>query len=51
MLAFGVVAHGGYGGVPGHGMGVATILSGPRRRFELVQSGDANLRKYLKLAD
>jgi hypothetical protein len=50
VLAFGVVAHGGYGGVPGHGMGVATIFSGPRERFELVQSRDANLRSYLSLA-
>ena len=50
MLAIGVVAHGGYGGIPGHGMGVATILSGPRERFELVQSDEANLRNHLDLA-
>jgi hypothetical protein len=50
MLAIGVVAHGGHGGIPGHGMGVATILSGPRERFELVQSDDANLRSHLSLA-
>jgi uncharacterized protein DUF4438 len=50
MLAFGVVAHGGYGGIPGHGMGVASIFSGPRDRFELVQSPDANLRTCLSLA-
>jgi Domain of unknown function (DUF4438) len=49
-LAIGVVAHGGHGGIPGHGMGVATILSGPRDRFELVQSDDANLSNYLSLA-
>jgi Domain of unknown function (DUF4438) len=51
MLAFGVVAHGGYGGVPGHGMGVATIFSGPRERFDVVHSADANLRNHLSLAD
>jgi hypothetical protein len=50
-VAFGVVAHGGHGGVPGHGMGVATILSGPKERFDLVRSEDANLRKHLGLAD
>jgi hypothetical protein len=50
-LALGVVAHGGYGGIPGHGMGVATILSGPSDRFELVQSAAANLRHHLSLAD
>jgi hypothetical protein len=50
MLAIGVVAHGGHGGIPGHGMGVATILSGPREQFELVQSEDANLRNHLSLA-
>jgi hypothetical protein len=32
-------------------MGVATIFSGPRERFELVQSADANLRNHLSLAD
>lgn len=51
MCAFGVVAHGGYGGIPGHGMGVATILSGPADRFEIVHAHDANLRRYLQLAD
>jgi uncharacterized protein DUF4438 len=50
MLAIGVVAHGGHGGIPGHGMGVATILSGPRERFDLVRSDDANLRTHLSLA-
>jgi Domain of unknown function (DUF4438), N-terminal/Domain of unknown function (DUF4438), C-terminal len=50
MLAIGVVAHGGHGGIPGHGMGVATILSGPREQFELMQSEDANLRNHLSLA-
>jgi Domain of unknown function (DUF4438) len=50
MLAIGVVAHGGYGAIPGHGMGVATILSGPRERFELVHDPDANLRAHLRLA-
>ena len=51
MTAFGVVAHGGYGGVPGHGMGVATILSGPAERFEIVHEPGANLRRYLQLAE
>jgi hypothetical protein len=50
MLAIGVVAHGGHGGIPGHGMGVATILSGPRARFELVQTDGANIRNHLGLA-
>ena len=49
-VAFGVVAHGGHGGVPGHGMGVATIFSGPRERFEVVLSEQANLRNHLQLA-
>ncbi|MFL5925359.1 MAG: DUF4438 domain-containing protein [Gaiellaceae bacterium] len=50
MLAIGVVAHGGHGGIPGHGMGVATILSGPSARFELVRSEEANIRNHLSLA-
>jgi hypothetical protein len=49
--AIGVVAHGGYGGIPGHGMGVATILSGPREQFELVRTASANLRDHLRLED
>jgi hypothetical protein len=49
--AIGIVAHGGYGGIPGHGMGVSTILSGPRERFELVQAKRANLRDHLRLED
>ena len=36
MCAIGVVAHGGYGGIPGHGTGVVTIMSGPSERFEIV---------------
>jgi hypothetical protein len=48
--AFGVVAHGGHGGVPGHGLGVATILSGPADRFEIVRVEQANLRERLPLA-
>jgi hypothetical protein len=32
-------------------MGVATILSGPAERFEVVHVPDANLRRYLRLAD
>jgi hypothetical protein len=49
-VALGVVAHGGHGGVPGHGMGVATILSGPSERFEIVRVDKANLRERLPLA-
>jgi hypothetical protein len=48
-LAFGVVAHGGHGGVPGHGMGVATFLSGPAERFEIIRVDQANLRERLPL--
>jgi len=48
-IAFGVVAHGGHGGVPGHGMGVATFLSGPAGRFEIVRADSANLRDRLPL--
>jgi len=50
FTAFGVVAHGGYGGVPGHGIGVTTIFSGPADRFELVRDPDANLKRSLQLA-
>jgi hypothetical protein len=49
FLAVGVVAHGGHGAMPGHGMGVATILSGPSERFELVRDAGANLRQHLAL--
>jgi hypothetical protein len=49
--AIGVVAHGGHGAIPGHGMGVATILSGPGERFELVRVDRANLRERLRLPD
>jgi hypothetical protein len=48
-LAFGVVAHGGHGGVPGHGMGVATFLSGPADCFDVVPVEQANLRERLPL--
>jgi hypothetical protein len=48
-VAFGVVAHGGHGGVPGHGMGVATFLSGPVERFEIVRAERVNLRDRLPL--
>jgi hypothetical protein len=51
MSAFGVVAHGGYGGIPGHGTGVVTILSGPSKRFEPVRAERANIRDYLDLPD
>jgi hypothetical protein len=50
MCAMGVVAHGGYGAVPGHGMGVASILSGPRESFEIVRVERSNLREHLHLA-
>jgi hypothetical protein len=49
MCAIGVVAHGGYGAIPGHGTGVVTILSGPIAQFELVQTDRANLGAYLGL--
>jgi Domain of unknown function (DUF4438), N-terminal/Domain of unknown function (DUF4438), C-terminal len=49
MCAIGVVAHGGHGGIPGHGTGVVTIMSGPSERFELAHSGSANVRDYLGL--
>jgi hypothetical protein len=51
MSAFGVVAHGGYGAIPGHGTGVVTILSGPAGRFEPVRAEHANIRDYLDLPD
>jgi hypothetical protein len=51
MCAIGVVAHGGYGGIPGHGTGVVTIMSGPREQFELARAGRANVRDYLDLPD
>jgi hypothetical protein len=50
MCAIGVVAHGGYGAIPGHGMGVASILSGPRESFDLVRVERSNLREHLGLA-
>jgi Domain of unknown function (DUF4438) len=50
LLALGVVAHGGYGGIPGHGTGVVTIASGPAELFELVTTERANVRDYLELA-
>jgi hypothetical protein len=50
FCAIGVVAHGGYGGLPGHGMGVATILSGPAEQFDLVRVERSNLRDHLELA-
>jgi hypothetical protein len=45
----GVVAHGGHGGVPGHGVGVTTILTGPAARFELFHDPEANLERALEL--
>jgi hypothetical protein len=51
VCAIGVVAHGGHGSIPGHGVGVVTIMSGPRDRFELAHSGSANIRDYLNLPD
>lgn len=50
FTALGVVAHGGHGGVPGHGIGVTTVLSGPAGCFELVHDPDANLKRSLRLA-
>jgi hypothetical protein len=51
MCAIGVVAHGGHGGIPGHGTGVVTIMSGPRERFELAHAASANVRDHLNLPD
>jgi hypothetical protein len=51
MCAIGVVAHCGYGAVPGHGTGVVTIMSGPREQFELARAERANVRDYLNLPD
>ena len=51
MCAIGVVAHGGYGGIPGHGTGVVTIMSGPREQFEPVLVEQANVRDYLDLPE
>jgi hypothetical protein len=50
LCAIGVVAHGGHGAIPGHGVGVVTIMSGPADRFELVRVDRANIRDYLELA-
>jgi hypothetical protein len=49
LCAIGVVAHGGHGAIPGHGTGVATIMSGPAEQFGLVRAAAANLRECLKL--
>src|SRR5262249_11366487 len=49
MCSIGVVAHGGHGGIPGHGTGVVTIMSGPTERFDVVPVESANLRDYLTL--
>ena len=49
LCAIGVVAHGGHGAIPGHGTGVATIMSGPAEQFGLVRAASANLRECLKL--
>jgi accessory colonization factor AcfC len=51
MTAIGVVAHGGYGGLPGHGTGVVTIMSGPSEQIETVPAERANVRDYLNLPD
>ena len=49
-VAVGVVAHGGAGGIPGHGVGVVTLLSGPAERFALRRAERANLRDHLGVA-
>ena len=51
MCAIGVVAHGGYGGIAGHGTGVVTIMSGPSDQFEPVLTERANVRDYLDLPE
>jgi hypothetical protein len=49
--AIGIVAHGGHAGVPGHGMGVVTVLSGPSEQLEIVTSDRANLVELLGLRE
>jgi hypothetical protein len=49
VSAIGIVAHGGHAGVPGHGMGVVTVLSGPSEQLEIVPSRNANLVDLLGL--
>ena len=51
MCAIGVVAHGGHGGIPGHGTGVVTIMSGPSQQFEPVPVDRANVRDCLDLPE
>jgi len=51
MCAVGVVAHGGHGGIPGHGTGVVTIMSGPSEQFETVVVERANVGDYLNLPE
>ena len=51
MCAIGVVAHGGHGGLPGHGSGVVTIMSGRREQFEPVLVERANVHDYLDLPE
>jgi hypothetical protein len=51
MCAIGVVAHGGHGGIPGHGTGVVTIMSGPSEQFEPVVVERANIGDYLDLSE
>jgi hypothetical protein len=49
MSAVGVVAHGGYAGIPGHGTGVVTVLSGPSEQLEPITKERANVRDHLEL--
>jgi hypothetical protein len=51
MCAIGIVAHGGYGSIPGHGTGVVTIMSGPSDQFEPMRVERANVRDYLDLPE
>jgi hypothetical protein len=49
VSAVGVVAHGGYAGIPGHGTGVVTLLSGPSEQLEPITNERANVRDHLEL--
>jgi hypothetical protein len=51
VSAIGIVAHGGHAGIPGHGMGVVTVLSGPSEQLEVVRAPAANIVGLLGLRD
>ena len=51
MCAIGVVAHGGHGGIPGHGDRRRHDHVRPEERFELVSAASANIHDSLNLPD